>query len=157
SSRRGEPIAHRCLYAGLLACVLLVSYWRWFPDLDLADPMRSLSLRNAHDRAHFAESFFAGFMVLQFAVVLLLTPTYTAGAIANERERRTLELLLVTDLSDGEIVLGVLTSRLARLLLLVLTGLPVLSLLPLLGGVDPRLVLTGYAATTVLTLSLGSL
>src|SRR5262249_43980400 len=114
-------------------------------------------LRNAHDRAHFAESFFAGFMVLQFAVVLLLTPTYTAGAIANERERRTLEFLLVTDLSDGEIVLGGLTSRLARLLLLVLTGLPVLSLLPLLGGVDPRLVLTGYAATTVLTLSLGSL
>lgn len=154
-SRRGEPVAHRLLYALLLAGLLLLSYWSWFPEFDLTDPLRSLSLPRPGDRARFAATFFGGFMGLQFLIVTLFTPLYVAGAIADERERRTLEFLFITDLSDREIVLGVLGSRLARLLLLVLTGLPVLCLLPLLGGVDPLFVLTGYAATIFLMLSLG--
>lgn len=155
NSRRGEPVAHRVLYALLLAGLLLLSYWSWFPEFDLTDPLRSLSLPRLSDRAQFAATFFGGFMGLQLLIVTLFTPLYVAGAIADERERRTLEFLLITDLSDREIVLGVLGSRLARLLLLVLTGLPVLCLLPLLGGVELLFVLTGYTATIFLLLSLG--
>src|SRR5262249_9304424 len=46
---------------------------------------------------------------------------------------------------------------LANLGLFLLVGLPVLSLLQFLGGVDPNLVLAGYAGTILTTLSLGSL
>lgn len=155
-SRRSEVAAHRCLYAVLLFLIMLVSYWWWFPDFDLLNPLRSFSLPNPQARAQFAGSFFAGLMALQFLVVLLLTPIYTAGAISEERERRSLEFLLVTELTDGEIVLGILGARLAKLMLLVLTGLPVVSLLPLLGGVAPSLVLTGYAVTAGIMLSVGS-
>jgi ABC-type transport system involved in multi-copper enzyme maturation permease subunit len=103
-----------------------------------------------------AESFFAVFVSLQFLAVFLLTPAFTAGAIADEREQRTLEELLTTDLSGREIVLGKLGARLANLMLLVLAGLPILSLLPLLGGVDPDLVVVSFVAVLLSLASVGA-
>jgi ABC-type transport system involved in multi-copper enzyme maturation permease subunit len=76
-----------------------------------------------------------------------LTPAYVAGAIADEKERKTLEFMLATDLSNHEIVLSKLLSRLANLTLFLLTGLPILSILQFLGGVDTELMLAGFAAT----------
>ncbi len=96
-------------------------------------------------------------MVVQFLAAALLTPAYTAGAISDEKERKTLEFILATDLRNREIVLSKLASRLANLLLFLLTGLPILSFLQLLGGVDPGLVLAGFAATGLTVLSLASL
>jgi len=54
----------------------------------------------------------------------------------EERERGTLQYLLTTCLGDGEIVAGKLIARTAFLLLILLTGIPILALLQLLGGVD---------------------
>src|SRR5437588_2860967 len=78
--------------------------------------------------AQFAESFFFAFTCVQLGVVILLTPIYAAGAIAEEKEAGTLEYLLATDLRGREIVLSKLVSRLANLILLVLTGLPILGM-----------------------------
>src|SRR5436305_10052674 len=50
-----------------------------------------------------------------------------------------------------------LASRLANLGMVLLTGLPILSLLEFVGGVDPGVVWAGFAATAVSMLSLGSL
>jgi len=47
-------------------------------------------------------------------------------AIAEEKERKTLDFLLASDLRSREIVLGKLASRLAYLTLVLLTGLPLL-------------------------------
>src|SRR5208282_5800933 len=77
--------------------------------------------------------------------------------IIEEKERRTLEFLFVTDLSSLEIVLGKLFARLAHVAMVLLTGLPVLALLQLLGGVDPNLLLMAFALTGLTMLSLGSL
>src|SRR5438094_417338 len=85
---------------------------------------------------------------------LLATAAYTAGAISEEKEHRTLEYLLATDLRNREIVLGKLASRLANLALLVVAGLPVLSLLQFLGGVDPDLMLATFALTGLTMASL---
>src|SRR5262249_31427661 len=52
-----------------------------------------------------------------------------------------------TDLRNREIVLSKLLSRLAMLTLIVLTGLPILSILQFLGGIDPNLLLAGFAGT----------
>ena len=89
--------------------------------------------------------------------VALLTPAYVAGAIADEKDRKTLEFLLATDLRSREIVLSKLASRLANLTLFVLTGLPILSLIQFLGGVDPNLVLAGFAVTALTMAGLGGL
>jgi ABC-type transport system involved in multi-copper enzyme maturation permease subunit len=155
SSHRGEQVGHRCLYAILLICVLAGVYWSWFPNLGIEHLMRSRSM-TVSQRARLAGSFFTSFMTAQFAIVFLITPLYTASAIAEQKERRTLDFLLLTDLSNREIVLGMLGARLAKLLLLMMTGLPVLSLLEFLGGVDPDLVLAGFVATCMLMASLGS-
>src|SRR5262249_15196445 len=114
-------------------------------------------LLTARQMSRFAEAFFLTFMSVQFAAVLLLTPAYTTSAIAEEKDRQTLEFLLATDLRNREIVLGKLAARLANLVLFVLTGLPVLSLTQFWGGVDPDLVLVGFAATGLTLVGLAGL
>src|SRR5262249_3310537 len=149
SSRRGEQVGHRCVYAILLLCVLAAVYWSWFPGQGLEHLLRSRSM-SINERARFAGSFFTSFMTAKFVVVFFITPLYTASAIAEQKERRTLDFLLITDLTDREIVLGMFGARLAKLLLLLMTGLPMLSFLEFLGGIDPGLVLTGFVATCML-------
>src|SRR5262249_46391325 len=86
---------------------------------------------------------------------VLLTPAYVAGSIAEEKERRTIEFILATDLRNREIVLSKLGSRLANLTLFLLTGLPILSFMQFLGGIDPNLVLAGFAVTGLTMLGIG--
>ena len=158
TARRGQQVGHRILYAVLLVGVIFLVFSYWFPKFRWDSPQAwntlPISLR---EKAEFAGTFFNTFMLVQFLVVVIVTPAYTATAIAEEKEKRTLEFLLATDLSDREIVLGMMASRLANLLLLVLTGLPILSLFEFLGGVDPNLVLAGFVTTGMTVLSLGSM
>src|SRR5262249_4871243 len=99
TSRRGQVIGHRLVYACVLLGVLFLVYWNHFPIFSLADLFRS-PVMNPSQRTQFAESFFMGFMIAQFAVIILLVPLYTAGAVAEEKERRTIDLLFTTELSD---------------------------------------------------------
>lgn len=149
-ARRLRYFMIRSIYG--FALLLLLS-WTWF--------MWYMETRfggfSANDMAMFASSFFYMFMSIQFLVVVILTPAYTAGAISDEKERKTLEFLLATDLRNREIVLSKLVSRLANLILLTLVGLPILSFLQFLGGVDPALVLAGFAATFLTVISLACL
>lgn len=157
TARRGRYIALRCVYAGLLLGLLFTVYYSWFGGRNTS--MRELfSGASVESRAmtRFAGSFFSTFMGAQFAAVVLLTPAYAAGSIAEEKERRTLEFLLATDLHSREIILGKLASRLGNMTLLILTGLPFLGLLQFLGGVDPNLVLAGFVATFFTMLSVGA-
>src|SRR5262249_28601690 len=71
--------------------------------------------------------------------------------------RKTLEFLLATELRNREIVLGKLASRLLSLTLFLLTGLPILSLTQLWGGVDVGVLLLAFACTGVTMLSLAAL
>jgi ABC-type transport system involved in multi-copper enzyme maturation permease subunit len=104
--------------------------------------------------AALTEGFFYTFLAVQFALTLILTPAYVAPAIADEKERKTLEFLLTTDLDSREIVLGKLLARLGQVALLLLAGLPVLGAVQFLGGVEPELVFAGFAATALTALSL---
>jgi ABC-type transport system involved in multi-copper enzyme maturation permease subunit len=107
--------------------------------------------------ARFGQRVFWTFAAFQFCLLVVLTPAYTAGAIAEERQRKTLPFILATDLRNHEIVLGKLASRLAHLGLLLLAGLPVLGAVQLLGGVDPHLLLAVFAGTGVACLSAAAL
>jgi ABC-type transport system involved in multi-copper enzyme maturation permease subunit len=149
-ARRTRYFLLRGLYALALSLLLAWFFLVWRVDSP-ADTM------SAKEIAQFAETFFYTFICLQFLVVVVLTPAYTAGAIAEEKERRTLEFILATDLRNREIVLSKLATRLANLALLILTGLPILSFLQFLGGVDPNLVLVGFALTALSMISLAGL
>lgn len=79
----------------------------------------------------------------QFVLLLLIAPAMTSGAIAGERERQTLDLLLVTNTGSLRIVAGKALESFAMLSLLIVCGLPVMSLCLLVGGVTPVQLLLG--------------
>jgi ABC-type Na+ efflux pump permease subunit len=149
-ARRGRYILLRIAYALLLLMVL------WSTYASFSDQWRGGNIP-AQELSKVAGKYFFYFLIAQIAVVVLLTPAFTASAIAEEKERKTLEFLLATDLRNREIVLSKLASRYCNLALLVMTGLPILSLTQFMGGVDPDLVLAGFAVTGVTMASLASL
>src|SRR5262249_8757051 len=108
-ARRRRYLLIRCIYGlGLLSLLAaLYTYWTWHMPRGTNPPPRELT--------RFAETFFFTFMCAEFVAVLLLTPAYTAGAVAEERDRGTLEFLLATDLTKREIILSKLIARLANL------------------------------------------
>ena len=158
SARGGRYTLLRCIYTGVILFTLFLLYWSWMVQ-PTGDPWRLLFGGGIDKRrvAEFTESFFHRFAIVQFVAVVVLTPACTAGALAEEKEKKTLEYLLTSNLFSHEIIFGKLLSRLAYLILVVLTGLPFLSLLQLLGGVDPNLVLGAFAVTGLTMLSLASL
>jgi ABC-type transport system involved in multi-copper enzyme maturation permease subunit len=140
--------ARRTRFTVLLLCYVLLLVFL-LAAVAIGEASWLLARTNAHDGARIAEKYFNVFMLAQFCTVVLLTPAYVAGAIAEEKERKTLEFMLATDLLNREIVLSKLGSRVANLSLIVLAGLPILSILQFLGGVDPNLVLAGFAVTAI--------
>ena len=82
-------------------------------------------------------------IVVQFGLLMLIAPAMTSGAIAGERERQTLDLLLVTNTGSFRILIGKVMESFAVLALLVFCGLPVMSLCLLTGGVSIWQILTG--------------
>ncbi len=83
----------------------------------------------------------------QLALVLMAAPAATAGAVCLDKARGTLAHVLVTDLSNGEIVLGKLGARLIPVLMFVGCTMPVAFLCTLLGGMDPDALLAAFAVT----------
>ena len=78
-------------------------------------------------------AFLAGF---QLALVLLITPVLTAGSISGERERQTLDLLLVTKMSPISIILGKLMSSLGMIILMIIAAMPVFAIIFYFGGIS---------------------
>lgn len=107
--------------------------------------------------ARLAESLFFWVSLFQFFAVQFLLPLFVCGTIARERTTGTLDLLFLTALSDQQIVRGKLASRLAIVILLVLSGLPALSLILLYGGISPWMVVGVEIATLLAILLAGSL
>jgi ABC-type transport system involved in multi-copper enzyme maturation permease subunit len=153
---RRHIILHRCLYLFSLAGVLYLIYSSRAPAV-LGPALFDTYRVDNRMLARFAESFFASFVLLQFAVVSIVTPAYTATVMASEKANRTLELLLATHLTSREIVLGILASRLGTLFLLLLGGVPVISVLTLVGGIAPAYVVAAFIALAVTTVSVGAI
>ena len=82
-------------------------------------------------------------MVTQFILILLIAPAMTSGAIAGERERQTLELLLVTNTRSFRIVIGKAMESFAMLALLIVCGFPVMCLTMVAGAVTLPQILIG--------------
>jgi ABC-type transport system involved in multi-copper enzyme maturation permease subunit len=137
ASRRWQGYALRSCFVAALLCALYVV--RVSPRAPATTTLRGL--------AQMAEFFFLAVSGTQLALVLLVAPAATAGAICFDRARGTLSHMLMTDLSDGEIVLGKLAARLVPVLSLLACVLPVMELLALLGGVDPAALLGGFAVS----------
>ena len=155
--RRGVMHRWRVLYAGALLLGLVVVYLRSFRD---ATPLEALANPGALDRAGnaaFAETFLMAFLAVQQLAVIVLTPLYAAGSIADEKERGTLDFLLSSPLPHYQILLGKLLARLAFVGSVLAVGWPVLMLTFLFGGVDFEHLLAGFAISAVTAVFLANL
>jgi ABC-type transport system involved in multi-copper enzyme maturation permease subunit len=93
----------------------------------------------------------------QVAAICLLTPLFMAGAIAQESNPRTWQILLTTPLSSLQIVLGNLVGRLFFALALLLATLPLCLAARLFGGVRGSGVAAAMAVSGCSAVFLGSL
>ncbi|WP_165226778.1 ABC transporter permease subunit [Aquisphaera insulae] len=81
-----------------------------------------------------ARRLFDIFFLGQFFLVAVLAPTFAAGSITGEKERKTYEMLLASPLRPGTILVGKLLSSLTYLVILILSSVPLMILCYLLGG-----------------------
>lgn len=94
---------------------------------------------------------------IQMALVVLSVPALTGGSISGERERQTLDLLLVTKMSPLSIVIGKLLSSMAFVLLLIVSTLPVFSVVFYFGSVGIGSLLTMICFTLTTAFMLGGI
>ena len=95
---------------------------------------------------------------IEFIMLLLIVPALTAGSISGEREKQTLNLLLTTPMTAGDIVAGKLAASLSNVFLLIISSFPMLSLVFIYGGVtagDIAMVLLCFSSTALLAGSIG--
>jgi len=119
----------------------------------------SRSLLATSDSARFGGWMFALLSPLQLLVLASLAAVGAASSVAQEKDRRTLILLLMTRLSGFEVVAGKLTASLLNPLAMLLAALPLFLVLPLMGGVSPEQVLGVFivtAAAIVFAASVGT-
>ena len=94
---------------------------------------------------------------VQLLLLIFFAALSAAGAVSQEKDRRTFVLLLITDMRDYEIVLGKLLGSLLPIVALLFVTVPVLSMLLLLGGIDPSQVLQATAVMLTTACAAGSL
>lgn len=94
--------------------------------------------------------------VIQMGLVIFITPGLTAGAISSEREKQTLNMLLITTQSSSSIILGKLFSSVAYLGLLLVAALPIYSLVFIYGGISPTQFVTVFFFYFVTMIAIGS-
>ncbi|QEL15227.1 ABC transporter permease subunit [Limnoglobus roseus] len=106
--------------------------------------------------ARLAESYFSLHLWLQFLALTVVTPIFVGASIFEEQEHRTLDLLLSSMLTRREIVMGKLAARVAFVLSLAATGLPVLALAMHFGGVDGTWLVCAVVVTVFYTIGLAT-
>src|SRR5438093_316721 len=94
---------------------------------------------------------------LQLGLVALLAPIFTAGAITQEKDSQTYDILLSTPLTNGQIVLGSLLSRLFFVIALLVSGIPIFSITQIFGGVSIASIVKSFGIAAATTFVMGAL
>jgi ABC-type transport system involved in multi-copper enzyme maturation permease subunit len=132
------------VYQIALACVVFIAY----PQETRLD----LSQESAAAK-RLVDFFFVG----QFVLASMMAPSFAAGAISGEKERKTYEMLLASPLRPGAIVFGKMVASLTHLVMLIVGSLPIVMLCLPLGGVSIYEVLAAYLSLMVSAVLFGSI
>ncbi len=144
--KRKRDLIIRCGYLGLLIVVVIFSL--------LNTNVGGASLG---ELAKESTQVFQSLSYLQLGLVALLAPIFTAGAITQEKDSQTYDILLSTPLTNGQILLGSLLSRLFFIVALLISGIPIFSITQIFGGVAIKDIVVSFfiaAATAFVTGSL---
>ncbi len=144
---RGLAIA-RAVYAGTLLAII-ATCWLVITGTQ--------SITTAGDTARFGATLLRILAPLQLALAMLAAAMTSAVSVSAEKDRRTLELLLVSRLTDAQLVFGKLAGSLVRVLLLVLSAVPMFALAGLFGGVTPEQLARVFVVTVATSLAAASI
>ncbi len=122
AGKRRRDLFIRCGYLGLLVLMVMI--------LGPGASGGGLS-----QLAKASSALFQRMSYLQLGLVTLLAPIFTAGAITQEKDSQTYDILLTTPLTNGQIVLGSLLSRLFFVIALLVSGIPIFAITQIFGGV----------------------
>jgi len=125
-SRRWQTYAFRVLYVGVLALVLAMMFVE----------MTRYGRMNYSRYARLGQELFIAFSMIQYGLLALGAALASADMIAKEVRGGTLGILSITPLSPLQIAVGKWKSCLGHLVLLLLSGVPVLSIGIYLGGAE---------------------
>ncbi|MBI2191593.1 MAG: ABC transporter permease subunit [Planctomycetes bacterium] len=131
-ARRRRTYVVRTLFAGSLFLLL---------DILWATEGTGRKLESVASMAAFGQGLFMSLGALGAILAAVLAPAYTAGAIAEEKERGSMDVIRTTQIGSAELVLGKWACRILPILILLASGLPLLAACTLFGGVGPRHVL----------------
>lgn len=148
SPRRTRTYIARAAYPAVLL-VLMCTAWLLLAGTQI--------VRNTGDFARFGLMLFQVLGPLQLALAWFCSALLAAGAVAQEKDRGTLVLLLITRLTNAELVLGRLLASLLNVLILLAAAIPCFMLACLFGGIAWEQVLRSFAVTLATTLVAGSL
>jgi ABC-type transport system involved in multi-copper enzyme maturation permease subunit len=126
----------------VFTCFLFIVMWTAWQSLIGWQEVREFGIL-----ARFGGILYGLFAVLQLTLILFFAPIFTAASVAHEKDRRTFLLLLMTDLSDLEIVLGKLLAGLMNILAALAAGTGFLAICMLLGGISFGQVIALFAVT----------
>ena len=129
-------------YNALLGIVVVLA-WPSQRQLDLS--------HNPQQAKELVDLFFLG----QYVLASLMAPSFAAGTITGEKERKTYEMLLASPLRPAAIVLGKLVASLTHLGVLIFASLPIVMLCLPLGGVSLYEVLAAYLGLILSVVSFG--
>lgn len=143
AGKKRRNLIIRCGYLALLVVVVLYV---------LATSGTSYSSGDLRALAKDSAVLFQDMSYLQLALVALLSPIFTAGAITQERDSQTYDILLSTPLTNGQIVLGSLLSRVFFVVALLVSGIPIFAITQIFGGVAIKSIVYSFliAASTAL-------
>jgi len=145
--KRTRHLWARVIYLVILFVVMLV-----VGSNLLGGPSTSLS-----ELAKQATQTFMAVSMVQLFLMSFIAPVFTAGAITQEKDANTFHILLTTPLTNGQIVLGSLFSRLFFVWVLLLAGLPIFCITMMFGGVTTAEVFQSFALAACTGLVTGSL
>ena len=146
--RRAKTYIARVTYSVALL-VLMSTVWLVLTGTQL--------VHNIGDLARFGAMLFQILAPVQLALAAFFSAILAASAVAHEKDRRTLVLLLLTSLSNSELVLGKLAASLLSVFMMLATAWPVFFLAALLGGVSAAQIGRVFAVTLLSVIACGSL
>ncbi len=130
------------LYLAALGGVVYIA-WPQERQLDLTS--------NPEAAKRLVNLFFLG----QYVLASLMAPSFAAGAITGEKERKSYEMLLASPLRPSAVMLGKLLASLCHLAILIFASLPIVMLCLPLGGVSLYEVLAAYLGLILSVLTFG--
>ncbi|HVJ82431.1 MAG TPA: hypothetical protein VNC50_15290 [Planctomycetia bacterium] len=148
-ARRKRYYAQRVLLALALFGIVLI-FWAEYGS------RRGYQTRTAAYQSRMASEIFLAVVIAQYVALWLFIPPAVSGLIAAEREKGSLDLLFTTHLTDREITLGKLASRVGYGMLVLLGIMPVVALLTLFGGVSFELLVLSQLSVLVTGIFVGA-